>query len=358
MEIKILCPCGQKLAFEVEPVNGEMPQAVDCPACGADVTPLANDCIRECGAGSPGTPRVRLSVAGSPPAPDLPVSQQPDPVEPTPPTAAPTPRSGRPAPRSALAAAEAAAPLSSDTQGSWWAFGKSVIWVLVVSLVTFYACVGRVRRQMKAMGVTPSQTQGTPTSQWVLPEDDGTMLLVKGTNVATVIQLTTGYWKEGQGRTLTPRQVPLDAVVTVEGRFVVRASFAGGIQIDGPVVWTPKDAAALEGLARHLSQNLRTMVVSAAIGDDAEWGHVSIFDSGQRMFACDRQIRLSGGDLQVDMKVEGQPWATSKGFQLTPEDWKTFSIYEADELVQHLGFKPAAGNRGETVTVLQETATR
>jgi hypothetical protein len=40
--IKIHCPCGQKYAFNVEPVNGRMNGAVQCPACGADGTEAAN----------------------------------------------------------------------------------------------------------------------------------------------------------------------------------------------------------------------------------------------------------------------------------------------------------------------------
>lgn len=43
--IKIDCECGQRYAFEVEPLNGKMPSAVTCPCCGADGTPAANDSI-------------------------------------------------------------------------------------------------------------------------------------------------------------------------------------------------------------------------------------------------------------------------------------------------------------------------
>src|SRR5689334_18060866 len=47
MEIKIQCPCNQHYAFDVEPVNGLMPCAISCPACGADGTQLANQFIHE-----------------------------------------------------------------------------------------------------------------------------------------------------------------------------------------------------------------------------------------------------------------------------------------------------------------------
>jgi hypothetical protein len=45
--IKIQCGCGQKYAFEVEPLRGRMPQRVECPACGADGTSAANQAIAE-----------------------------------------------------------------------------------------------------------------------------------------------------------------------------------------------------------------------------------------------------------------------------------------------------------------------
>jgi hypothetical protein len=47
MPVKIECACGQHYAFDVEPVNGRMPSAVACPACGADGTASANDQISQ-----------------------------------------------------------------------------------------------------------------------------------------------------------------------------------------------------------------------------------------------------------------------------------------------------------------------
>jgi hypothetical protein len=43
LELKIQCAgCGQKYKFDVEPVNGRMPWAVQCPVCKADGTETAN----------------------------------------------------------------------------------------------------------------------------------------------------------------------------------------------------------------------------------------------------------------------------------------------------------------------------
>jgi hypothetical protein len=45
--IKIECGCGQRYAFDVEPVGGRMPSAVACPVCGADGTPAADAVIAQ-----------------------------------------------------------------------------------------------------------------------------------------------------------------------------------------------------------------------------------------------------------------------------------------------------------------------
>src|ERR1051325_10816808 len=45
--IKIECGCGQRYAFDVEPVNGQMPYTVACPTCGVDGTGAANEVIAQ-----------------------------------------------------------------------------------------------------------------------------------------------------------------------------------------------------------------------------------------------------------------------------------------------------------------------
>ena len=66
MEVKIECGCGTRYKFDVEPVNGWMPTAVQCPVCGADGTNAANEIIGRslpvASAASP--PRVQPPPAG------------------------------------------------------------------------------------------------------------------------------------------------------------------------------------------------------------------------------------------------------------------------------------------------------
>jgi hypothetical protein len=79
MEVKVLCPCGTKFAFDVEPVDGQMPEPVACPACGADSTAAANAVIQQALASV-----VPARVATSPPvrigAPSLPGTVPPGPA--------------------------------------------------------------------------------------------------------------------------------------------------------------------------------------------------------------------------------------------------------------------------------------
>jgi len=95
--VKIQCGCGQRYAFDVEPVNGQMPTTVACPACGADGTAAANECIAQALAAAPEPPPpggLRLQgpaaaqIASAPP-PIPPVTGRPAamPPRPRPPTA-------------------------------------------------------------------------------------------------------------------------------------------------------------------------------------------------------------------------------------------------------------------------------
>ncbi len=43
--VKIQCECGQRYAFDVEPVNGRMSSSIACPTCGVDGTVAANEII-------------------------------------------------------------------------------------------------------------------------------------------------------------------------------------------------------------------------------------------------------------------------------------------------------------------------
>lgn len=65
--VKILCGCGQKYAFDVEPYHGRMPATVQCPICKADGTAAANEIIART------LPPQPIATAGPPPVAPAPL---------------------------------------------------------------------------------------------------------------------------------------------------------------------------------------------------------------------------------------------------------------------------------------------
>lgn len=45
--VKIECECGQRYAFDVEPINGKMSGTVACPNCSSDGTAIANEYLSQ-----------------------------------------------------------------------------------------------------------------------------------------------------------------------------------------------------------------------------------------------------------------------------------------------------------------------
>lgn len=78
--IKIQCSCGQRYSFDVEPIDGHMPGAIACPACGAEGTGAANDYIAQNASAQPAVvaapaaaPVARVRVkSNDPPQPSAP----------------------------------------------------------------------------------------------------------------------------------------------------------------------------------------------------------------------------------------------------------------------------------------------
>jgi len=68
--VKVQCACGQRYAFDVEPVNGRMPYPVACPVCNADGTASANAIIAQALGASAATaaPAATLRATITPPA--------------------------------------------------------------------------------------------------------------------------------------------------------------------------------------------------------------------------------------------------------------------------------------------------
>src|SRR5258705_1690543 len=98
--VKVQCSCGQRYAFDVDPVDGHMPAPVKCPVCGADGTLAANELIAQALRAQPvaaapvpavavatAAPTGGIRPAAPPPPPSAPaLSPPPLPVTPRPPS--------------------------------------------------------------------------------------------------------------------------------------------------------------------------------------------------------------------------------------------------------------------------------
>src|SRR5580765_1992381 len=107
--VKVQCVCGQKFAFDVEPLNGRMPTQIACPVGGADGTVAANDFIAQSLGFQPASgPLMAPAIAAAPPplpAALPPPSAVPRLAPPPPPvraTAIPTSTTVRPGMRAAI----------------------------------------------------------------------------------------------------------------------------------------------------------------------------------------------------------------------------------------------------------------
>lgn len=60
--VKIECGCGQKYAFDAEPINGQLSTTVGCPACGTDGTAAANQVIARALQTQAAAPVVRVAA--------------------------------------------------------------------------------------------------------------------------------------------------------------------------------------------------------------------------------------------------------------------------------------------------------
>ncbi|MGC3959486.1 MAG: hypothetical protein QM813_16530 [Verrucomicrobiota bacterium] len=355
MEIKIQCDCGQKFKFDVEPVHGQMPFSVNCPVCGVDGTARANVLLQQL------LPPTPIPAPSAPPPPPAPAPMRPSGLSisrpHTPPSVAPV-----------LTPAEAEDSEAEDSSSgsvrevkvgwkTWLIIAFFVLWGIVASIdkisqkVTAVANLITWVKELTGHGDNKAADE-TSTSLAkitnVLPDDDGTMVLVKSSDVAGVTQACVEFYGERNKQKLF---ILATTNATIEGNFMAHATDNGYVVIDGSIFWEDKDVANLTTLAEFISKKLATTSIAALIGDDAETGVVAIYESGERKFRCDRSIRIGAGELIEDVKLEGQPWAAGLGFKPGEEGWKGFTMYDADALTQQLGFKPTQAEPKEWIVL-------
>jgi hypothetical protein len=333
MDIKVLCPCGTKYQFPVEPVNGGLPHPIACPVCGADNTEAGNAAI--------------LSGLAAEPAPIPTATALPSGIRIS---AQPAAQSHAPHTQSA---APTAFPMSQPVRkrGSGTADKAKKIGGLAVTtvLVIFGACVlynkwskrvGGVANLVSAIAGSDESGSGDTRIRWTLPDDDAGVMLVKSVDYTSVAKAFVAAYSQVTKQNLT--------IATASDEFDEEASFAicparkGAVSIMGPMEWPEPQASAL-GAA--LSKQLNTIVVVALMGDDAETGLVSIYESGERRFFLKRWYQiasLSEDGLKEFMERDGEGWATEHGYVPSPAkvltgDTDAIPFEDVNDLVLKLG---------------------
>ena len=310
MEIKVLCPCGAKYQFPVEPVNGMLPRSIACPVCGADNTALGNEAIQQqlpaappSAPAAPQKPGLKVRAAESEP-PAAPLYTPPPPVSPV----------HRPA-------------YAASTSGSSAGIGSKIgsiakkavsIILVIIGLFALYAKwsrrIGRLTNLVKA-----ESTESASDLHWTLP--DGSALLVKHSNHTNVADaLAAAHLK------LVNQKLAVTSTTNIfeaEGTYFVNQVHNGTVFVGGNWDWSEaKDEKSASDIAADLSKELNTTILMALLDDDGEAGICAIFENGERKFRLKRWYEIKSlreSDLKEFVERDGAEWATQHGYVADPD---------------------------------------
>lgn len=334
MEIKILCACGAKYKFAVEPAGGTMPWSVNCPVCGADGTAQANAILRQQGMAAPAGMAPPTEIA---PPPGSPVTAPSPP--PLPRLVPPAPPAPRPSAPRAFVPATASKP-DPEHRSKWatialllcvavgvglgaWKFGRK--WYNRISAVV------EVAQAIKDAGSDSSSA----AHQFNLDFEDCVVLFVKATNHTIVAEACQDYWQSKQGRKLV--LVETDAEVGIDdGEYELVPAYNGWVRLIGSLEWP---APQYEALSQHLSQKLGTVVFESSDVDFSGAYHFGVYDTGVRRFHAQMEIKIVNSDLSETVTTVGNDWALAHGFKPDEEGFDGFDLADADAITQNLGMK-------------------
>jgi hypothetical protein len=378
MEIKVVCPCGAKYQFPVEPVDGHLPYSIGCPVCGQDNTVEGNRAIQEqLALSSPQAPIIISSApspVASPPA-QPPIGVPSAEAAPAPPRVAapalrissPPPAANPPPPIGAMSTPpplRAPAPQAgTDKIARFKQVGSAVLTVVLV-VVGCYALyhkwsrrIGAVSRLVSAIKSANSSVTGGAATHWTIPDDRASVLLVKHPNEQAVGQALADFHQEILHRTLSLVAAQGDSP---DDDFEIYAARKGTVEVNGPGEWPEQEAAAA---AAALSKSFNTYVVMALMGKDGEEGIVSIYENGERRFRMKRWYKItnlsSEDGLKEFMERDGDAWAKDHGYVPGPDkvlsgDQATTPFEDVNNLVLKLGMDVSGDPENwKTVLVLK-----
>jgi hypothetical protein len=327
MEIKVICECGTKFKFDVEPVVGRMPSRINCPNCGADDTAQANDAIQQQLQAIAAPTSATTPPSGS--APGLRIARSAEP-QPAPVSAAsmPTPATPAYAPRRVVPQAKSDSPLKT------WA-----TLILCLAVVGFgawkFGAKWYKRIKIVADVVTASDAADTAASEqqnfWF---EDCVVLFVKNPSHAEVAGACADYWKDKLRRPLNVLTNELEEYG--KGTFELWPEKNGYVQLFGGLDWPQ---AEYEGLSQYLSERFKTTVFEVRDVDFSSAYHFGVYELGARKFHAQMDIKMKKGEPDEVVTTEGNEWALANGYKPGAEGFKEFHLGDADKLAQKLGLK-------------------
>jgi hypothetical protein len=336
MEIKVVCDCGTKYKFDVEPIDGHMPQPVKCPACGAHGTAQANAAIQEALTGAP----VQAPAAAvAPAASRLRISvQQPASASPV---ATPAYQPGH---------LHAGSHAMGDASSVWKERGKkglallgkgvALLLILIAMLLGFGGKKGkRVRflAKLTSMVLRSDEDSDAETlTQWNLWGQDIVLLLVRHTNETEVAEACTSFWQDNYKKKVT--FVATNDIAIPENQIGILPPHNGCVQIVGGLKWAKED---FEKLTQQLSQKFNTVAVATRDVDFSGAYVFGVYEGGEKKFRAEMQIKgTTLEDIEEVVTVEGKQWALDHGFKPDKEEgWDGFYLADGDNITQKLGFK-------------------
>jgi hypothetical protein len=364
MEVKVLCQCGSKYKFDVEPVNERMPWPVSCPSCGADGTAQANEIIAQTFAANPLAPApaappmaVPLAMAAPPPPPP-PAAPAPAPVAaapapgglrinkpapaPAPPPAAP-PIGGFPPPpppggpqRFIPATGRPVLPAQKSSSDSKWkaigggAFGLVIIGFIVFKMIWRLARLSHAISQV-ASGGGELAAELKEVAEMNLTADNGVVLWVKHDDFRQVAQECVAYLQEKQHRNF--QIVSPDKQEGNGAEYQVYPAHNGYVRIMAGLEWKEP---AFEATAQHLSEKYTTMVFDEKDVDKTGAFIFGVYDSGTNVFHV-RTVDVNDGGEKT--KTENVEWAKAHGYKPNSHDNEYFDLLDANRLTKQFGMK-------------------
>jgi hypothetical protein len=337
MEIKLVCACGTKFKFDVEPVNGRMPAHVSCPGCGADATAEANEVIRQA---LPTPPEPADVPVGVPAGGGLRINRPAPAYEPPPPPVyAPAPAPSfhsEPKSKKRLATILTAVAAIAVIAFGGWKFGTK--WYKRIKTVVDIASV------IKEL----SDTNVPPSNFWY---EDSVVVFVRHTNHLEVAEACKTYWKEKLHKNLT---VSESGEREKAGEYDLIPAHNGYVRIIGEVEWP---AAQFEGLSQYLSQKFDTLVFELQEVDFSGAYHFGVYEKGARKFHARMDVKMVKNEPEEKVTVENKEWAIANGYKPGENGFDDFYLDDADEITQRLGMKLWDEPDGTEITglVMKET---